>query len=116
MKYIVVILIVLLVVTNIFWLYNALDKGVTSDHSLSAQVQNDKTIETLLLINNLLFLGQDYESVSTKLESELGEDLIKRKSSAIFVGSVILIFDDGLLNSVKLLNDVTTDEYDRLEK
>ena len=116
MKYFLTILVILLVVTNMFWLYNALDKGMTADHSRSAQTQATKSIETLLLLNNLFSLGQGYESVSANLESKLNSSLIKNKSNAIFVDSVVLIFENRSLSAVKLLNDLTSKEYTELEK
>lgn len=116
MKYTVAILIILLIATNMFWLYNTLDKGITADHSRSAKAQSDKTVETLLMLNNLLALGQDYESVATKLEAEFVSSLIKRKSNAIVVDSIVLVFNERLLSAVKLLSDLSTQEYEKLEK
>lgn len=69
MRYIIAILIILLIVTNLFWIYNAIDKGVTANHSASEQSEVEKSAQTLLLLNNLFSLGQDYENVLDKLES-----------------------------------------------
>ena len=116
MKYIVTILIVLLLASNIFWLYNMLDKAVSADHSHSAQAYAEETIKALLQLNGALGLGQDYESVAAKLESEFRSRLIKKKSNAIFFDSVVLVFDGGTLSSVKLLDDLSSEESDALEK
>ena len=116
MKYLVAMLAILLLTTNVFWIYNALDKGVTTDHSRSAQTHADQTVATLLLLSNLLSLGQSYETVSANLEHLSDSILIKRKSDAIFVNSVVLIFNAGSLSAVKLLADLSSDEYDELEE
>ncbi len=69
------------------------------------------------MLNNLFSTGQSYESISSELELELGGTvLVKRKTNAIFVDSVVLVFDAGSLTSVRLLNNLSSEEYDLLEK
>ncbi len=116
MKYTISILALLLIITNIFWVYSTLDNSLAADHSRLTQAHSNKTIETLLFISNSFSLGLDYKSVSRTIPSKFGSSLIKEKDNAIFINSVVLIFDDGLLSEVKLLNDLSSEEYDKLER
>ena len=116
MKYALGILVILLVLTNAFWVYNAVDRGVTLSYARSSQIQQQKTIKTLLLLNNFFSLGEDYGSVAEKLGSNSDIGPTKKRKSAIFVGSVVLIFDNAKLSSVRLLDDLTSQEYEALDK
>jgi len=104
------------VISNLFWLCNAIDKTVTINHSRSAYVKTERSIEVLLLLNNLVSLGQDYELVLSKLESELNPALVKHGSNTIFVDSVVLVFEDNSLTAVTLLDNLTSEEFNKLEK
>ncbi|WP_017444198.1 hypothetical protein [Gayadomonas joobiniege] len=116
MKSIILILVLCLFVTNAFWLYNALDNGVSNDYSKQANMEKDSAVKTLLLLSNIFSKGQPLDEVLSRLNSYTSSNLIKVKSSAIFVNSVVLVFQNNVLDEIKLLSELTAEEYEQFEK
>lgn len=112
MKYILFGLVFLLLATNAFWAYNYADMITSLDHSRSSYASQKEAIDTLLMVSNLLLLGQNYNSVLSKMEGITDPLLIKKRTDAILVGPVVLIFERGLLTSIKLLRELTAEEFD----
>ena len=114
MKYILFGLAFLLLATNAFWIYNYADKITSLDHSRSAYTDQKEAVDTLLMVSNLLLLGQDYNNVLLAVEDISDPVLIKKRANAILVGPVVLFFEKGLLTSIKLLKDLTTEEFNNV--
>lgn len=115
MKYTLFGLVFSLLATNAIWVYSYADVMVSLDHSRSSYVDQKESIDILLMVSNLLLLGQDCNSVLSKVEGMADPVLISKRTNAIFVGSVVLIFEEGLLASIKLLGELTAEEFDYVD-
>lgn len=114
MKYLVFFLLALLVVTNAVWIFYLLDRGVTLDHSRSAIADTERSLSILLKLSKSSLTGKGYQSILENIEINIEDSLIKTRPNAIFIDSVILVFEEGLFVEIKLLNEISSEEYDRL--
>ncbi|MCG7547859.1 hypothetical protein [Pseudoalteromonas sp. Of7M-16] len=115
MKYIVILLTTLLFITNGFWIFNAIDRWERSKYFTASLEELKSKNEVLLKLINTFDVEDNYDSISKKLKQNEFSSIVQRKQSAIFVGSIVLVFHKESLKEVKLLNELTSDEYDKLE-
>ena len=109
MKFIV--LFILFVVSNGFWLYHFLDKGTSLEHSKAETKIVLNEAELLFKLLEKLRIENTYSEIETIAEKYFQNSVVKKTKYAISIDSVVIIFEGQMVNKIKSLNHLTTNEY-----
>lgn len=106
-KFVWILIVLLFVVTNLFWFYNSFDKSVSIDYMKQGVLHNVENAELLKKLIVDLSTSQGSEVIIEKMVNEkYTEYLIKREGKILFIDSVGLKFEGGELKEIVLINEV----------
>ena len=116
MKLLVVILVVLLLATNLFWIYTLYDSSISLDHSRTSEKITNNELDLLAKLGTKLNEGISYRVVEDVIGKHFDSVLVKKRKNAIFLDSIVLIFADGKLEAIKELNNLSSEEYNYVDE
>ncbi|QQS36622.1 MAG: hypothetical protein IPM56_01310 [Ignavibacteriales bacterium] len=96
------ILILLLILTNVFWIYNLLDQGVTLKYSDQVNYEKTETVNQLLEIYPLINYGMDKSEVISKIKMIDSTSECFEKDGELIFGFLAFTFDsNNKLNKIE---------------
>ncbi len=101
-KILLFILILLLILTNVFWFYNFLDQGVILKYSDQVKYEKAETVNQLLDIYPLIKYGMDKSEVITKIKMIDSTSEYFEKEGKLYFGFLAFTFDsNNKLNKIE---------------
>lgn len=95
MKHWIILLVVLLVVSNGFWIFRFIDIAITETYTKATHELTDQMYNQLLVISNLNLVGVDVNEAKVKIGKDIhGLDLFE-KEGCLFAGQICLQIGDN---------------------
>jgi len=99
------ILLIILIATNLFWLYESIDQSVTYDYTMQGHKYLKEDIGLMRILMTDFCKHENKEKILKILKDKYSDHIIKEEGGILFVDRIGLKFEGNKVSKIVFMNE-----------